>query len=144
MCLSGLPSEHVLAYMDDLVIFTRDFETHCTVLQSVLRKLIEFKISVKKSKCMFAFGKIDFFGFNLSKDDIKPQAQLTESIRNFKGPEGKKELMRFLEMVNFYRNCAEICKPLNTLTRDNTPFEWKDECESAFCLLKNDEPSNNS
>ena len=30
MCLSGLPTEHVLAYMDDMVIFTNDFKTHCS------------------------------------------------------------------------------------------------------------------
>ena len=59
------------------------------------------------------------------------QKKLTESIENFKRPESKKEVMRYLGMVNFYRNfipkCAETCEPLHHLTKDNTPFNWTTE-----------------
>ena len=134
MCLSGLPTEHVFAYMDDIVIFTRDFNTHCIILESVLEQLTKFKISLKTSKCVFGYETVDLLGFNLSKDGIKPGERLTEAIRTFKHPECKKEVMRFLDMVNFYRNfipnCADICKPLHTLTQENTPFIWSEKCES--------------
>ena len=94
MCLSGLPTEHVLAYMDDMVIFTNDFKTHCAVLVSVLEELIKFKISLKMSKCRFAYESVDLLGFNLSNGGIKPSEHLTEPIRNFK-PESKREVMRY-------------------------------------------------
>ena len=85
----GLPTEHVLAYMDDMVIFTNAFKTHCAVLVSVLEQLIKFKISLEMSKCMFAYESVDLLGFNLSNGGIKPSEHLTEAFRNFKRPESR-------------------------------------------------------
>ena len=43
-------------------------------------------------------------------------------------------------MVIFYRNfipnCSNVCKPLNMLTKNNTPLNWTEKCESAFLSLK--------
>jgi len=35
IALAGLPSDHVLAYMDDIVIFSATFEEHLTNLEQV-------------------------------------------------------------------------------------------------------------
>ena len=57
---------------------------------------------------------------------FKPQERLTEAIKEFKIPENKKELKRFLGMANFYRNFtpefSRIAKPLNNLTSDAVKF----------------------
>ena len=138
--LSGLPSDRVLAYMDDIVIFSGNFQEHLQNLEQVFQRLQSSGISLKLSKCVFACNKVNFLGFELSKGGIKPQARLTEAIDNYKRPETRKELKGFLGLAGFYRsfiqNFAEICQPLNKLTSENVPFQWDDSCEIAFSVLK--------
>ena len=138
--LSGLPSDRVLAYMDDIVIFSGNFQEHLHNLEQVFQRLQSSGISLKLSKCIFACEKVNFLGFELSKGGIKPQARLTEAIDNYKRPENRKELKGFLGLAGFYRsfiqNFAEISQPLNKLTSENVPFQWDDSCEIAFSVLK--------
>ena len=80
--LAGLPSDRVLAYMDDIVIFSGNFQEHLHNLEQVFQRLQSSGISLKLSKCVFACDKVNFLGFELSKGGIKPQARLTEAIDN--------------------------------------------------------------
>ena len=62
-----------------------------------------------------------------------------QSIKEFPEPKDKKELGRFLGMVNFYRefikDMAELAEPLNRLRREGQPFEWDAVCKTAFRKL---------
>lgn len=140
MSLSGLDSDRILAYMDDIVVFSKTFEDHVVSIEQLFARLRESGISLKLSKCIFASDKVDFLGFELSRTGIKPQTRLTESIESYKRPTTKKELRGFLGLAGFYRafipNFADISAPLNGLTNDNVPFIWTDMCEEAFVQLK--------
>ena len=140
MCLSGLPADRVLAYMDDIVIFTPDFDTHLHQLKTVFTRLRSAGITLKASKCVIAHQKVDFLGYELSANGIQPQQRLTDAIRDFPCPSSKKELKRFLGLAGFYRqfiqNFAEISKPLNRLTNDTVVYAWDQTCQDAFDTLK--------
>ncbi len=140
MCLAGLPTDRVLAYMDDIVIFNNTFAEHMHDLKAVFSCLQTANVSLKPSKCIFAADRVNFLGFELSINGIQPQARLTDAIRQFQSPKSKKELKRFLGMAGFYRDFirdfATISEPLNKLTCDNVPYTWSNECESAFNNLK--------
>ena len=140
VCLSGLPTNRILAYMDDIVIFSAVFDDHLSELEEVFKRLRAANISLKASKCVFAAEKVDFLGYELSAAGIRPQKRLTESIQNFSQPKSRKEVKRFLGMAGFYRNFIEgfgnISHPLNKLTCDNVSFLWDDACEAAFNDLK--------
>ena len=139
--LSGLPSDRVLAYMDDISIFTATFDDHMLALRSVFERLREAGITLKLGKCEFACDNIDFLGYNVSQEGIKPQKGLTDSIIDFATPSNRKELKRFLGMVSFYRNFirnfSEISNPLNKLTSDKVSFDWDSNCENSFSTMKN-------
>ena len=138
--LSGLPSNCVFAYIDDILICSKSMEEHLSSLKEVFLKLRESGITLKLSKCVFGCENIDFLGYNLSKDGIKPQKRLTEAIKEFKIAENKKELKRFLGMANFYRKFipqfSRITKPLNNLTSDAVKFAWDIPCDDAFTHLR--------
>ena len=76
-------------------------------------------ISLKLSKCAFGTSNVDYLGYELSKDGVKPQAGLTEAITDFATPESKKGMKRFIGKAGFYRNFipqfADICKTLHEL-----------------------------
>lgn len=138
--LAGLPVTRILAYMDDIVIFNSSFEEHMLDIESVFQRLREANITLKASKCVFAAEKVDFLGYELSSDGIRPQKRLTTAIQEFHRPESRKDVKRFLGLAGFYRSFikgfGDICHPLNQLTSDNVVFEWSNECESAFTELK--------
>eukprot|EP00794_Sanderia_malayensis_P010230 gene10230-11279_t len=140
MCLSGLSTNKVLSYMDDIALFSDTFDEHMRDLAAVLDCLRAAKVTLKASKCVFAAQKVDFLGFELSVDGIKPQTRLTNTINQLPHPESKKELRRFLGMAGFYRafvkDFATTSRPLNKLTGDNVKFTWDSSCEAAFQTIK--------
>ena len=140
MCLSGLRANRILAYMDDLVIFSTTFEQHVLDIEEVFRRLREANITLKTLKCVFAADRVEFLGYELSSEGIKPQKRLTTAINEFHRPENKKEVKRFLGLPGFYRNFIKnfgnISHPLNRLTSDNVEFIWDENCENVFNDLK--------
>eukprot|EP00794_Sanderia_malayensis_P005823 gene5823-6520_t len=139
--LAGLASDRILAYMDDVMVFTRTFNEHLVNLEKIFNRLRISGISLKLSKCLFASDKVDFLGFELSRQGIKPQARLTTAIQSYKRPSTKKELKGFLGLTGFYRasipDFAHISQPLNALTSEKSAYVWSDDCEKAFNDLKN-------
>ena len=89
---------------------------------------------------MFAASEVEYVGFLLSEEGIRPQSKLTEAILNFGTPRNKKEVKRFLGMAGFYREFIEhfatMADPLNQLTKDSVVFVWSIECVEAFESLK--------
>ena len=140
MCLSGLSFDRILAYMDDVVIFSRTFHEHMEELHTVFEKLLAANITLKASKCVIASDSVDFLGYRLSEKGIRPQERLVSAIREFQRPTTRRAVKSFLGMAGFYRtfvpNFAEIARPLTNLTSDNVKFEWSDSCEEAFQELK--------
>ena len=128
ICLSGLPPDRVLAYMDDIIIFSKTFAEHLSMLEKVFQRLVQAGVTLKFSKCNFAASIADFLGYELSEEGIKPQKRLTEAIHTFSRPNSRKEIRRFLGLAGFYRrfiaDFANISRPLNALTSDNVQFKW--------------------
>ena len=141
MCMSGLTFDRILAYMDDVVIFSHSFTEHLNELNAVFGKLLGANITLKASKCIIASHAVDFLGYRLSKDGIKPQERLVSAIREFHRPTTRKAVKSFLGMAGFYRtfipSYAEVALPLTDLTSDNVKFQWTNQCEEAFVKLKN-------
>lgn len=138
--LSGLSNEQILAYIDDIVLFSSTFEEHIHQLRKVLARLTAAGLTLKVSKCQFAMAEVDFLGYHLSTEGIRPQSEHLEVIRDFPEPTTKREVKRFLGMAGFYRqfvpNFSAIARPLTNLTGDHVPFQWSENCQSAFDLLK--------
>ena len=140
LSLSGLSVLKILAYLDDIVIFSQTIDEHCEQLRELFERLRQCNISLNLSKCAFAMKEVDYLGYTLSSDGIKPQQRLTDTIRNFPVPNDRKALKRFLGVSNYYRDFiqmyADVCAPLIALTSEKVPFVWSMECDSSFTTLK--------
>ena len=58
--LSGLCYVICLCYLDDVIVFGRDFEEHCTRLKTVLERLRLHGLRVKPEKCTIAARQVSF------------------------------------------------------------------------------------
>ena len=127
-------------YIDDIIIYTSDWENHITVMEQLFERLSTAELTVNLKKCDFAKATVTYLGHEVGGGMVRPIEAKVEAISNFPIPNTKKELMRFLGMAGFYRkfcqNFASVISPLTELLRNNAKYEWSDLCNSAFCRVK--------
>ena len=100
--------EYVRTYIDDLIIITKGtFDDHLSKLQVVLRRMINVGICINATKSSFALHEIEYLGYILTRDGIKPQPEKVQAILALKEPTLVKELRKFLGMVQYYRDVWE-------------------------------------
>ena len=116
--------EYVRAYIDDLLCILREsFDDHLDKLEEVLKRLCEAGLKVNAEKSTFCALEIEYLGYVLSKDGIKPQSNKVQAILAIQPPKGVKQLRHFLSMVqNCYRDLwarrSDTLAPLTTLVRE--------------------------
>ena len=142
--LSSLPSNKVVAYLDDILIMGKDFDEHLELVSKVLRTLQLYSIKIKPSKCEWFRSKVEYLGHIVSQSGIKKTDEYVKKIAKYPQPKTVGELREFLGLVNFQRkfvpNCSEIQKPLSCLTggRKSKILEWDTDMLKAFEKLKSD------
>jgi hypothetical protein len=110
----------VRAYMDDLLIITRGvLDKHLQKMETVLTRLRDAGLKVNAAKSLFCAHEIEYFGYILTKEGIKPQPKKVHAILTLNPPNNVKELRHFLEMVQYYRDMwarrSEMLAPLTDL-----------------------------
>ncbi|BHF62249.1 hypothetical protein SprV_0200523000 [Sparganum proliferum] len=138
--LRGLP--FVYAYIDDLLVASRNEEEHKEHLALVFDRLDKFGVVINPSKCVFGVPSLEFLGHQVDSEGLRPLPYKVDAFRNFPPPTSKRQLQRFLGMVNFYRrflpNCADLMLPLtNTLSGSKGPLELTGGALTAFERIKN-------
>nr|VZI28486.1 unnamed protein product [Spirometra erinaceieuropaei] len=133
--LRGLP--FVYAYIDDLLVASRNAEH----LALVFDRLDQFGVVINPSKCVLGVPSLDFLGHHVDAQGLRPLSSKIEAIRDFPPPTSKRQLQRFLGMVNFYRrslpNCADLMLPLtNLLSGPKGPLELRGHALTAFERIK--------
>ena len=82
---------------------------------------------------------MDYVGFTITLDEIKPAAAMTESIRNFPAPKNITQARAFfglVEQVSFaFSKCADMAH-FRHLLSPKIQFVWTDELEREFGLAK--------
>ena len=115
---------YVLAYVDDIIVFSNNELEHKQHVLQLFQRLNEFGISINVSKCEFGKHQIVFLGHLISHDGIKPLPDKVEAIQKYPLPSHVKQLRRFLGMIQFYNrfipNAAHYLGPLNDMLRGNS------------------------
>ena len=129
-----------IAYLDDIIIFSKAAEEHLDHIKQVFKKLRNAHLSIKCSKCHFSTKEIQYLGQILSMKGIKQLLLKTQAIQKMHPPIMPKQVHAFLVLVEYYRkfkkNFAKIAKPLTLLTHQQAKFEWTPTHHNAFLTLK--------
>ena len=137
--LKGLHS-FTMAYLDDIIIFSKDEEEHLEHLRIIFQHLKEAGLKLKRSKCDFIKRHIQYLGHLISQDGIQPLPEKLESIRDMPAPRNPKEIKQFLGLAGYYckfvPRFSDLSRPLTWLTHKDVLFEWTKECQAVFQMLK--------
>jgi len=138
--LKGIEGKYALAYLDDLLVFSPDFESHMKHIEDVFERLKNASLSLNKKKCHFIKEKIEYLGHVISHKGIQPNPEKVRAIQTLDPPTNVKGVRSFLGMAGYFRNFipqfSALARGLTRLTRKHTRFEWCDDAQQSFDILK--------
>lgn len=134
------------AYIDDILIASKDLEEHKVHLRQLFQRLQSFGLTINIGKCEFGRSQLCFLGYLVTPNGLSPNPQRVEALKNYKLPETIHDLSQFLGLINFYRRfipkAAEAQALLHNLKKgqkkkDKRKIKWTDELINAFEACKN-------
>ncbi|GKA90951.1 putative reverse transcriptase domain-containing protein [Tanacetum coccineum] len=106
----------VIVFIDDILIYSRDEKEHKEHLKTILELLKKEELSIHVDP-----AKI-------------------EAVKNWASPTTPSEIHQFLGLAGYYRRFikgfSKIAKPMTELTQKDRMFDWGEEQETAFQVLK--------
>jgi transposase InsO family protein len=158
-CVGSLNLQQALAFLDDLIVFSKTLEEHELALSRVFRRLRTYGLKLSPSKCHFFQRSVRYLGHIISEEGVQTDPEKIAVVRDWPTPTNMKQLKSFLGFAGYYRRFVEgfsaIAKPLNSLLQGYTkqqgrgqgrtdharvkqPFgeAWTSECAQAFEALR--------
>lgn len=71
----------VMVYMDDVLVYSKGEESRARLLNEVLGVLWRHKMYPKFARCQFGAQSIEYLGYNVSADGIKPSRDKVLAVK---------------------------------------------------------------
>ncbi|GJT67205.1 putative reverse transcriptase domain-containing protein [Tanacetum coccineum] len=130
----------VIVFIDDILIYSKNKKEHEEHLKLILELLKKEELYAKFSMCKFWIPKVQFLGHVIDSEGIHMDPAKIESVKDWVSPKSPMEIHQFLGLAGYYRRFIEgfskIAKLMTKLTQKKVKFEWGDEQEAVFQLLK--------
>lgn len=140
--------EYVRTYLDDLLVLTsKSYTDHLIKVERVLQRLESAGLNVHAEKSIFRAPEVEYLGYVITRDGLKPQTNKIQAILNLAPPKTVKQVRQVLGIIQYYRDLwprrSEIIAPLTELTstkgtqkNSNKKVEWTNVHQTAFDKMK--------
>lgn len=127
-------------YIDDIIIATRDIESHEVELLELAERLRKANLKLSPTKCQLFREAVPFLGHVISPLGISPDPAKVSCVENFPTPKSVKNIEQFLGLCGYYRKYiprfSRVAKPLTSLLKAGVGFVWSVDQEQAFRELR--------
>ena len=138
--LRGLEYEVAMAYLDDIIVFSKTVEQMIERLRIVFQRLRVAGLKLKAKKCALLQTETIYLGHVISAEGVSCDPEKVSAVQRWVAPRTVKQVRAFLGTVGYYKrfikNYADIARPLYELTKKNYKFVWTQQREDSFQLLK--------
>ena len=94
--------DFVMAYLDDIIIFSRTMKEHLKHIKIIFQKLKVAGLKLKESKCDFFQSEIHYLGHLISDKGIQPLPEKLDTMQNMPCHRTPKEIKQFLGITGYY------------------------------------------
>ncbi|CAF1415622.1 unnamed protein product [Rotaria sordida] len=142
--------KYALAYIDDVIIYSKTFEEHLSHVNEICTILKNARFRLNPEKCEIARTQTDYLGHRIQNGEIRPSPTNIHGLLNTRLPQTADEACKFVKAAEYYRkfipNFSLIAEPLRkfvptTRTQrkkgQKTIITLTHEEIEAFELLKN-------
>ena len=139
--VAGLKWKTLLVYLDDICVFSKNFDSHLADLREVFQRIRQAGMKLKPKKCHLFQTQIKYLGHVVTAEGVRPDPDKLKAIALMPTHNTVTLVKSFLGLVGYYRkfipDFASLCGPLYELTRMDVEFGWGIRQEKAFLTVKN-------
>ncbi|KAK7109519.1 hypothetical protein V1264_013548 [Littorina saxatilis] len=153
--MNDLVFQILLIYLDDLLVYSRDFDEHLQRLQAVFDRLKEVGLKLNPRKCFLARKSVEYLGYTVSGEGIANSKSKILAVNDWQTPQTLRDHRGFLGFASYYRrfvkDFAKLALPLHHLVspiyqqdkerkrkskHQHVGSAWTSDCQLAFNALK--------
>lgn len=127
--------KYCLAYIDDILIFSKTFADHIAHLTTVFELLSGANFRLSITKCTIASEQIDYLGHSICHGMIRPNNDNIRGLLETTSPTTPRDIFRFVKAAEYYRkfirNFSSIAAPLYKYAPSSPSSS---SSNTAFCL----------
>jgi hypothetical protein len=139
-CLADHWGKRVEAYVDDVVIKTKNSENFIEDLQLVFNSLQRYRWKLNPEKCVFRVPARKLLRFIVSHRGIKANPEKIEAIMRMEAPRSQKKVQRLTgcmaALSRFISRLGEKGLPFYKLLKKVDKFQWTSEAQEALDVVK--------
>ena len=125
-------NERLFCYCDDLLLASSTYENMLLDLQKIFDLAQRCNFKFKPSKASFGLQSLNVFGYRVSEGKVEIEPARRDALLNILPPTNKKELLKHLGSLSYYRRSFPVDKPLAKFQLAfrhlvaGTSFQWSD------------------
>ena len=128
--------QHVIYYLDDILITGSTESEHNNNLEEVLCQLEEHEMCCRMDKCEFFQSSVEYLGHYNNAEGVHTAKSKVTAIYETPASKNVQELRSFLGLLNYYAkyilNLASLLYSLHSLLKNGQPWRWTQVCEDVF------------
>jgi hypothetical protein len=140
MCFTDQLHRNVEAYVDDVVVKTRDSDNLIADLEETFSSLHRFRWKLNPTKCVFGVPSGKLLGFIVSNRGIEANPMKITAITDMEAPATVKDVQKLTGCMaalnRFISRLGERGLPFFKLLKRQDKFQWTEEAERALQDLK--------